>query len=401
VTAAELTLAETFNSGFVIRFPRVRRIRYDKEWTEAETLDSLKARHAEGKVFRQMEGGGGGGDGGVKTGKNGRKKKAGGTKRRGVGGVVSNRSLKMAKSKGATSEALNATNFYVFSRDMRFLKEMNRAVHDHGGILQANPIHKGRNQTDFALTNTNHGLQYKNLASFDKIDILTKQWLEECIKEGELIEYATNDRYYFHLCEQTRLENLEEEDPYGDSFSQPLSDVNELSTKLDQASKMLGTSDNQVSSSIMCGNDRSYFLNVMGNPNGLYSTVRDQMEVDEYEELIKSTTNPFHRVHVYCPNSRGELCVRLHEILLYGGEQVLQLKDSTHVLVDVEDGATIQKIRNDMKVLRSGATASAPMKEIRLVTSTWVVDCIAQNLYITPEENNGVHSPLPETKFVH
>jgi hypothetical protein len=93
--------------------------------------------------------------------------------------------------------------------------------------------------------------------------------------------------------------------------------------------------------------------------------------------------------------------VRLHEILLYGGEQVLQLKDSTHVLVDVEDGATIQKVRNDMKVLRSGATASAPMKEIRLVTSTWVVDCIAQNLYITPEENNGVHSPLPETKFVH
>ena len=57
VTASELTICDTFNSGFVVRFPRVNKIRWTKDWTEAETLDQLQERFKEGKAFRKNDDG--------------------------------------------------------------------------------------------------------------------------------------------------------------------------------------------------------------------------------------------------------------------------------------------------------------------------------------------------------
>jgi len=42
VKAAEMTVSESYPTGYTLRFPRVVKIRYDKDWNEAQTMNDIK-----------------------------------------------------------------------------------------------------------------------------------------------------------------------------------------------------------------------------------------------------------------------------------------------------------------------------------------------------------------------
>jgi len=42
IKAAEMTLSESYPAGYTLRFPRVVKIRYDKDWNEAQTLNDIQ-----------------------------------------------------------------------------------------------------------------------------------------------------------------------------------------------------------------------------------------------------------------------------------------------------------------------------------------------------------------------
>jgi len=82
---------------------------------------------------------------------------------------------------------------------------------------------------------------------------------------------------------------------------------------------MLGASNDHVSSSIMCGNDRNYFQSIMLDPNSIWSTMENEMEIDDFDHLVTNTTSPFVRCRIYCPsNSTNDLFIIFHDMLLHG-----------------------------------------------------------------------------------
>lgn len=42
IKAAEITASESYPARFTLRFPRVVKIRYDKEWSEAQTMKDIE-----------------------------------------------------------------------------------------------------------------------------------------------------------------------------------------------------------------------------------------------------------------------------------------------------------------------------------------------------------------------
>ena len=398
VTASELTICDTFNSGYVVRFPRVNRIRWLKPWTEAETLDQLQERFNEGKAFRKNDDGKAGGGKGGGTKRNGRKTKGGTLKRRrGIGGVVSNRSTKRAENVDIKSEVFDGFYIYILSSDQTFRQNVANMVQEHSGELHANFLgSKSDTPTDYVITDRPNTLHCRNIVKDDQVDVLSVLWLEECIRVGHRIDYARDEDYYYHLCQETREQNLKSEDPYGDSYTEFSKDAAELRRRLDRANKMLGASSASISSSVMCGQDHDLFCQMMSKPNSIWTSLKDEMDVDDYEMLVKNSESIFVRCHVHCPSSdddTGSLCIALHDMVSGGAEiSFAGVGECTHVLVNVKDVDSILAARSAMKSLRDASNVS--IREVRIVTPEWVTHCSTVGRYTEPEQN-GVHAPFP------
>ena len=338
---------------------------------------------------------------GTKRANNGRKQKGGSKKRRGVGGVVANRSTKSTDDDDhpmqIKSNVLLGTGFYITAKDTSFRQRIARMVEEHGGTIHANLLSETSEQaTDYVITDVAQGLHFKNLVNSDSIDILTSKWLDDCVRESRLVDYAKNESYYFHLCEETRLNHLEGEDPYNDSYTKSIENVNELKLRLDKASQMLGASANEVSAAQMCGSDRDVFVRMMAQPSSIWSALQNEMEVDDYEELVHGSKSIFAgRVKIYCPKkNNAEVIVALHDMIRNGAERSKQgAATCTHVLVDLQDEESIRTVRNEMRVLREASNVPIPM--VRFVSAAWVQVCIDRNEFVVDNMNDGIHGPLP------
>jgi hypothetical protein len=284
---------------------------------------------------------------------------------------------------------------------------MTRVVVENGGELHANFL---PGQTHFVLTDTTKSLPYKNIVKNDQVDVVTRLWLEESLEAGDLLECSREERYYFHLCKETRAHHLETEDPYGDSHSTPVKSVDTLRIRLCRVSEMLGAESHEISSAVMCGDDRRFWL-ASRDGGDVWSSARDAMEVDEYDLLVKSTGSIFASCRVLChPSHRGEgiggsgdgstlIAFAYHAMLVRGASVASRLTGRvgegccTHFLLGASDEQTLVDVRRQLREVRE--KNDVPVKEVRLVTPAWVNACIALGEYIYPE-CDGVHGPPPE-----
>jgi hypothetical protein len=270
-------------------------------------------------------------------------------------------------------------------------------VQEHSGELHANFLgSKSDTPTDYVITDRPNTLHCRNIVKDDQVDVLSVLWLEECIRVGHRIDYARDEDYYYHLCQETREQNLKSEDPYGDSYTEFSKDAAELRRRLDRANNMLGASSASISSSVMCGQDHDLFCQMMSKPNSIWTSLKDEMDVDDYEMLVKNSESIFVRCHVHCPSSdddTGSLCIALHDMVSGGAEiSFAGVGECTHVLVNVKDVGSILAARSAMKSLRDASNVS--IREVRIVTPEWVTHCSTVGRYTEPEQN-GVHAPFP------
>ena len=399
IMASELFTSTNYNSGLVVRHPRIYQIRWGKNWTEAETKDNMLELYNSNTAFRINDDD----DGKTKskTNNQGRRKKGGST-RRGVGGVVANRSTNYLGSETTElkSKCLRGAGINILSRDQNFRERIARMITENGGEIHANYLSKSSDTpTDFIITDNDSGIGFKNLVNSDEINILTSKWLEECISENRLIDYVKDDTYYFHLGKESRSNHLEDyQDSYGDSYTETIQNVDDLKLCLDKASHMLGASTDQVSPAQMCGSDRNLFVNMMSDPSSIWSSLKDKLDVDDFELLVHESKSIFAgRCLVYCPILEdGDVIIALYDMIRNGAERSNDgVGNCTHVLIDVKDEASIKNAREAMEKLRNAS--HGPVNEITLIFPKWVDFCIEKNEYMCEREilEDGVHGPLP------
>ena len=190
---------------------------------------------------------------------------------------------------------------------------------------------------------------------------------------------------------------METEDPYGDLHSVPMESVDVLQRRLDRVSKMLGAETHEISSAVMCGDDRRLFLTMMERPNDIWLSLRNEMEADEYDMLVVSTSIIFASCRVWCPDRTGDqTCLSYYDMLGKGASVALSINEGcTHVLLDTNDKEMLAKVRKELRDIREQNMTMMPVKEVRLVTPAWVKMCMERNEYVFPEYD-GVYGPLPE-----
>ncbi len=453
--AAEAVPSHQWSSGFTLRFPRVQEIRYNKPYTQAATAEDIVALQEKGNSFRKGTGSARLADKrkGVCGGGNNNRRKRRVGRAAGSGGVI--RSAR--SSVRAVEEESDIFKLFTFfaalntslSSAAARLDEKDKLVtliRKHGGLVHATLMsgseskasaagdtaknkrrkkNKNNNytsssysndgddanddtKTDFVIASKMHGFQLRNIVKQDKHDVLKPAWIDACLNAGRVLDYTQDPEMYLHLCQKTRVAQAWHTDRYGDSFTEPISDADELRKSMRRAGEMLSAANNQVVANLKSTDDYQDYQTLLSRPQLRWHVARERLDVDDYEMLVEGLPSAIFMDCGVCDFSRhgnaSAYCMRAHGAHLIEGspkDAVLEDAATTHAIVDdLSDERHLQELRALLAQRRrgryresaSGSGSGSRMKEVRIVTAAWVEKCISQGFYAVPEPD-GVEAP--------
>lgn len=278
---------EKFNAGFTLRFPRVARIRSDKEWYDIATIDDVRGAfakrshasaasdvarrdHASGRGdgARKKRGRGGGGGGGSSQG---------GAKRAKVEDVVA-----------VEYDLLGGREFCVMCVDgEREKAELERRVKRLGGAVAQHPgaetycVLYGQRKTNVAV-----------VVEQGRTNVLHHRWLQACEEQRQLLPLTGGDGlgpYALHVTEEVREALRAEVDQYGDHFWQPATRESLRSAMAQAAPDAAEARERRAAGAVARGED---------------ADGAEAARLKKYEALLPRESRVFRGCRVYLDRSR-------------------------------------------------------------------------------------------------
>ncbi|XP_063067666.1 DNA ligase 4 [Engraulis encrasicolus] len=206
VKAAEIVTSDMYKTNCTLRFPRIERIRDDKEWHQCMTLNELNQYQskASGKLasrhFHMQEG------------QPDRKKRKILPKLKKAVDVIGHFKSQDLSAITKESDMFEDVEFCVINGSEEHSKsELEKSLARCGGIVVQNP----GNDTYCIIAGVEN-MRVKNLISADQHDIVWASWLLECLHQMQVVPWQP--RHMIHTSPSTREHFAQEYDPYGDSY---------------------------------------------------------------------------------------------------------------------------------------------------------------------------------------
>lgn len=339
--------SEVFASPFSLRFPRIRRVRYDKPWYECldvqtfmdivqsrsgttETadyhadLDQLKTkckRHASAGVKKILT-------------------------------VVPSHMLRTDVS-NVKRETLIFTNlmFYFVNVPSDYsLEHFHKMVVEHGGSFSMN-------LNDFVTHNVaadKRGIKYQ--AAVKHGDVIHYSWVIDCCKEKTLL--PLRPKYFLSLSDLSKEKMKEDIDVFGDHYFWDLdvSDLRQLFDNLDESKVLKTITLNEYYSKKYCPSDKWCLFN---NCSSYFHRVIHSINVDS--QTISELT--LRRLKL--------------EILMHGGSITSSLAHATHIIIfsTAEHAVTFKSI---LVSLTTAERNILQQKGIQVVSHLWLEDSLEE-----------------------
>ncbi|XP_072293749.1 DNA ligase 4 [Eucyclogobius newberryi] len=332
VKAAEIVSSDMYKTNCTLRFPRIEKIRDDKEWHQCMTLSELDQfrSKASGKLAsRHLT---------MEDGELQKKKRKVPVKPKKVVGVVDHFKPQDLTGVKKETDLFEDVEFCVINGTEEHPKaELERGVVSCGGIVVQNP-----GPDTYCVLAGAENMRVKNLISSNKHDIVWATWLLECLDRKEVVPWQP--RHMISMSPSTKEYFAKQYDQYGDSYS--------VDTDVEQLKEV--------------------FARIASTDLDL-----DVAQVEErygWEDLATSMFRQF-RAYMDCFEDIGEsvqvktgtcLDIRGLEFELHGGKVERRLEEGvTHVVVESED--TILQLRTLRRTFR---------KKFKIVREAWITDSI-------------------------
>ncbi|KAM5179926.1 DNA ligase 4 [Mantella aurantiaca] len=215
VKAAEIVPSDMYKTNCTLRFPRIEKIREDKEWYDCMTIDDLEQfrEKASGKLASKHL---------HENDEPQEKKRKATSKIRKVIGVASHLKAPDLSNITIQSSMFEEVEFCVMSGTEKHSKaDLESMIAACGGIVVQNP---GQDTYCVIVGATN--VRVKNIISSNKYDVVRAAWLLECFESKKFVPWQPQNM--LHMCPSTKEHFAFEYDCYGDSY---VTDTNESELK--------------------------------------------------------------------------------------------------------------------------------------------------------------------------
>ncbi|XP_076839180.1 DNA ligase 4 [Brachyhypopomus gauderio] len=333
VKAAEIVTSDMYKTNCTLRFPRIERIREDKEWHQCTTLDELSQfrTKASGKLAsRHLY---------VTEDQPDKKKRRLGAKPKKTIDVVDHFRSQDLSAVTKETDMFEDVEFCVMSgSDTHPKAELEKAVVRCGGVVVQNP-----GKDTYCVIAGVENMRVKNLIGADQYDVVGASWLLECLDRKRVLPWQP--RHMIHMSPSTRENFAKEYDRYGDSYfvdtdEQQLRDIFSRVTPVDMKVATLATVEQKYGWDDL--------------PTSMFRSCC------AYFDRCADIGDPKSFVQGSCLDTRAL------EFRFYGGTVVKRLKEGvSHVVVAGEERMP------NLRTLRRLFT-----KKFKIVRETWVTDSI-------------------------
>ncbi|KFQ18702.1 PREDICTED: DNA ligase 4 [Merops nubicus] len=208
VKAAEIVASDMYKTDCTLRFPRIERIREDKEWHECMTSDLLEdlRRKAEGKLASKhlhMD----------ENEEPREKKRRTVPKVKKIIGIAEQFKAPDLSSVNKVSNMFEDVEFCVMTGTRNYSKaELESRIAECGGSVVQNP-----GPETYCVIAGAENLRVKNIISSNRYDVVRAEWLLQCFHSKMLVPWQP--ACMIHMCPETKEHFAREYDPYGDSYT--------------------------------------------------------------------------------------------------------------------------------------------------------------------------------------
>ncbi|KAM4711049.1 LOW QUALITY PROTEIN: DNA ligase 4 [Anableps anableps] len=331
VKAAEIVGSDVYKTNCTLRFPRIEKIREDKEWHQCMTLGELDQfrSKASGKLAsRHLH---------INSDEPQKKKRKLRQPKK-VVCVIDHFKPQDLSGVSKETDMFEDVEFLHLNAEEHPKSELEKGM--CGGIVVQNP---GRDNTNYCVVAGVENMRVKNLISSNQHDVVWAFWLLECLDQKEVVPWQP--RHMIHMSPSTREHFAKEYDSYGDSYflltrdEQQLRDVFSRIGRKQAGGRQRGT-----------GGGSSY----------------------GWDDLPTSMFRPF-TVYLTCFADIGDpksavratcLDIRALEVRYHGGTVVKTLEEGvSHVVV--EDETRLLALRTLRRCFR---------KKFKIVRDSWVTE---------------------------
>ena len=345
VKGASVGKSKQFGSNLTLRFPRLKRIRTDKTWEQALSVQEfLELRHlvdeeAQEKQFKIEE---------ARRIRNTSKRK------RQTIILQGNEDDIKTPYAGPTTKVFNGLNFLIMTEALKPKKkskaELEQFIKANGGSIVASD----KDPKTILIADRNL-VKVASTLKRDQRNLIRPSWLFDCVKQGELdigrpsLLLPFEPHHFFHTISAEARQYDGNIDEYGDSYTRDLT-TEELLALFNNMPTALGDSRKSSRNRSTKQVSRADILNQL---------------IEEASGFDALPGRMFHNLIVY---SEGD-CVEADRLIQFAGGQIvdnLEIDEITHVLVSENNS------RSRLNEIRKSVSSRTRLP--RIVTEEWALD---------------------------
>uniref|UniRef100_A0A1A8HAZ0 DNA ligase IV n=1 Tax=Nothobranchius korthausae TaxID=1143690 RepID=A0A1A8HAZ0_9TELE len=206
VKAAEIVASDVYKTNCTLRFPRIEKIRDDKEWHQCMTLaelDQFRSKASGKLASRHLY---------IDNNEPQKKKRKLPAKTKKVVGVIDHFKSQDLTRVSKETDMFEDVEFCILNGSEDHPKsELEKGVARCGGFVVQNP---GRDT--YCVIAGVENMRVKNLISSNQHDVVWASWLVACLDQKEVVPWQP--RHMIHMSPSTREHFAKEYDIYGDSY---------------------------------------------------------------------------------------------------------------------------------------------------------------------------------------
>ncbi|KAL6915988.1 hypothetical protein ACHAPO_005441 [Fusarium lateritium] len=349
VKAASVGPSEQFAQGFTLRFPRFRRLRLDRTWNTALSLEEfqeLKQRVDEESKEKAMT---------VEDRKRRNPKRV----KREL--TIAGEDITVPEFMGEASKLFEGLEFCILSEALKPYKktktQLETIIKENGGVISQ----RAAPGTNMVLIGDKKVVKVASLIKGGDVDIIRPKWVRDCLEQdlGAFL-LPFEDSHLFHATDALKSAASQNTDQFGDSYARDLS-IEELKQVMDDMPK--------IEDGIPF--DKNEFL--------------QQLE-EHGKDLGSLRSFTFQRcvVLLHAVEAGDKRISRLKNLVRFGGGSVTDdANDSsvTHVVIQGDDpmqvGEAADMIRKEL---------SSRRVQPRVVTGAWIDECWKESTLLDEEQ---------------
>ncbi|XP_044287857.1 DNA ligase 4 [Varanus komodoensis] len=335
IKAAEIVSSDMYKTDCTLRFPRIEKIREDKEWHECMTLDLLEQLRgkASGKLaskhFEMVD-----------DEPQEKKRKTMQKVKKKIGLIDHFKAPDLSKV-NKISSIFEDIEFCVMTGTGRYSKyELESKIAEYGGSIIQNP-----GLDTYCVVAGVENVRVKNIISSNKYDVVKAEWLLQCFQTKSFVPWRP--AYMIHMSSETKQHFACKYDFYGDSYT-----VDTDMAQLKEVFSGINNFEEELSWDVLTDLETHYSWE-----SSPFSMFRQHIIYLDLYDKVSNSDAKFSQTRLLT----GALMLRFH-----GAKVVSQLEEGvSHVIIGNHDN--LKKIKTTRKMFK---------RKFKILSYQWIRDSI-------------------------